>query len=129
MSKEQRVEAAKLIAELPTIPVDTRPRVKHTPGPWKATEEKIEWQITGDGLHVAEIRKSLYYKPYQKQERANAALIAAAPDLLQALEYAAELIKIARNHFPKSMRNGDKFQLENTCATIGKAIAKARGEA
>ena len=129
MNKEQRVEAANLIAELPTIPVDTRPRVKHTPGPWKATEEKIEWQITGDGLHVAEIRKAMYYKPYQKQKRANVHLIAAAPDMLQALECAAELIKVARNHFPKSIRNGDKFQLENTCAAIGKAIAQARGEA
>ena len=45
-----------------------------------------------------------------------------------ACEYAAELIRTARQHFPKSMRNADKFQLENTCATIGKAIAKAKGE-
>ena len=49
----------------------------------------------------------------------------AAPDLLEACKYAEGLVKIARQYFPKSIRNSDKFQLENICATIGKAIYKA----
>lgn len=49
-------------------------------------------------------------------------------DLLQALDYAKELIPVARQYFPKSIRNPDKFQLENTCATIGKAIHNAESK-
>ncbi len=48
-------------------------------------------------------------------------------DLLEACIYAKKLIEIARQYFPKSIRNTDKFQLENTCAAIGKAIYKAEG--
>lgn len=52
---------------------------------------------------------------------------AAAPALLEALEYVEKLIPVARKYFPKSIRNSDSFQLENACATIGKAIHKAGG--
>ncbi len=51
-----------------------------------------------------------------------------APDLYEALEYAAEIVKVARNYFPKSIRNSDRFNLENTNATITKALSRARGE-
>lgn len=47
------------------------------------------------------------------------------PELLDALKYAYKLIPIARQFFPKSIRNSDTFQLENTCAMVGKAISKA----
>jgi hypothetical protein len=49
--------------------------------------------------------------------------------LLEACKHAAELIKTARQHFPKSIHHADKFQLENTCACISYAIAKAEWEA
>jgi hypothetical protein len=48
----------------------------------------------------------------------------AGPELLEALQYAQELLKSARQYFPKSMKNSDRFQLENTNAVVGKAIAK-----
>lgn len=38
-----------------------------------------------------------------------------------------ELVLAARQHFPKSMKNSDRFLLELTSATIGKAIANAKG--
>ncbi len=63
------------------------------------------------------------------QNSANAQLIAAAPDLLEACKEAFDLIDFARQYFPKSIKNNAKFKLENTCATIGKAIPKAEKEA
>ncbi len=50
-------------------------------------------------------------------------------ELLAACELAAKLIPTARQYFPKSIKNSDRFDLENTCATIGSAIynAKAKG--
>ena len=52
-------------------------------------------------------------------------LCKSAPDLLLASKYALGTIRIARQYFPKSIKNSDKFTLENTCATLGSAIAKA----
>jgi hypothetical protein len=52
----------------------------------------------------------------------------AAQDMYEALKEADKLIKLARQFFPKSIQNPDKFQLENTCAAIGKALAKAEGK-
>lgn len=48
-------------------------------------------------------------------------------DLLVVLKEAAELLETARQYFPKSIRNADKFHLLNVCASINKAIAKAEG--
>ena len=50
-------------------------------------------------------------------------------DTLNALEMAVDLIKIARGYFPKSIRNSDKFALENTNAALIAAIAKIHSEA
>lgn len=47
-------------------------------------------------------------------------------DLVETLEYAAKLITTARQYFPKSIKNSDTFQLENTCAAIGKALFKVQ---
>jgi hypothetical protein len=44
----------------------------------------------------------------------------------EALSLAANLVKTARQYFPKSMHNADKFALEQTAAAIGAALAKAK---
>jgi hypothetical protein len=49
----------------------------------------------------------------------------AAPELLEALQAAAELIQVARARFPKSIKHSDTFRLENTNAAINNAIRKA----
>ncbi len=61
-----------------------------------------------------------------EEATANAILFAAAPTLLEACKEAFDLIDLARQYFPKSIKNNAKFKLENTCATIGKAIAKTK---
>jgi len=46
-------------------------------------------------------------------------------ELLSALETAQKIIATARQYFPKSIRNSDRFALEAASAEIGKAIHKA----
>jgi hypothetical protein len=50
-----------------------------------------------------------------------------AGELLAALKFAADLIPVARQRFPASIHNRDRFKLEQTCAAINSAIAKATG--
>ena len=122
-------------------------KTKHTPAPW--TFEIDDRRKFGGNLNLY-ISISTDYKPvglndgsrsiaaitgmarnekeFQEANQANAALIAAAPELLAACEMSAQLIKVARQYFPASIRNSDKFDLENTCAAILKAISKAKGE-
>ncbi len=64
---------------------------------------------------------------YGPEHEAARHLLEAAPEMLDALKYAAEIIKTARQYFPKSIKNRDTFALENTNAAIGKAIHKAEG--
>ena len=99
---------------------------KHTQGPWGyrrafSNGEPCGMVITPMGYDLNTSNK--------EENEANARLIAAAPELLAALQLAVKLIPVARRHFPKSVRNGDKFDLENACATITAAIAKTKGEA
>lgn len=49
------------------------------------------------------------------------------PELVAALESAAALVAMARNHFPKSVRNSDRFRLELVSAQIGTVLDKAKG--
>lgn len=56
---------------------------QHTPGPWTFhLEPDGEIHISGDDLHVCRLPQGY------PNEAANARLIASAPDLLDALEYA-----------------------------------------
>ena len=92
---------------------------KHTPGPWNATKFN---PVTGDiddcylyvepGIAVIE-RK---VKGRDQHDTANARLLAAAPDLLEALEDIVQWIE--RGDFEESF-----------LAAARAAIARARGEA
>jgi len=104
--------------------------MKHTPGPWTY----YEWcgSVSANNIRIFDT-PDMYDEDTEKwremtdTEKADLRLIAAAPEMLEALKYADKLIKTARQYFPKSIKNSDRFQLENTCATIGKAINKAEG--
>ena len=119
---------------------------QHTPGPWIATSAGI-WTATGEcmiaslgGRECTASRRAYARKHLGDSENRNraemdactadAALIAAAPDLLAALIEAKEVLESARQYFPSSIKNPDRFRLLNVLAnSVDPAIAKATGGA
>lgn len=70
----------------------SRPNVGHTPGPWQAWLNRVIQAKDKDGVHDVDIafiaRPGLFTATFEQV--ANANLIAAAPDLLEALKIAAD---------------------------------------
>lgn len=57
---------------------------KHTPGPWRVEEwDGVPLRITTDSVIVARVE---WDQPIADEDEANARLIAAAPDLLEAAQ-------------------------------------------
>jgi hypothetical protein len=81
---------------------DSSPDVTHTPAPWKASDEWIDdlnretISIWGEDAHglmtIAELRHTLV-NPSANEQIANARLIAAAPELLEALKKCLQLLE------------------------------------
>jgi hypothetical protein len=97
---------------------------KHTRGPWTWGHHNYDsfyqWSISGaDGIDVASIDSLHDAGKTPEQHEANAALIAAAPELLAACEAA-----IAWNND----KNGDGFGLQDFMQQIEAAIAKATNQ-
>lgn len=85
----------------------------HTPGPWQVEARRGETLICrSDSAVLARLAAA-------KEWRANARLIAAAPELLEALEDCAERLAIHMRHTEDLMAH----------MRAHKAIAKARGQA
>jgi hypothetical protein len=103
-------------------------KTNHTPGEWMTEycgKDTIKVFKTSDKRRIATVKVK-----HMLMDEANAALIAAAPDMLRALQDAYNLLDIARRYFPKSIQNSDKFTLENTMEnSVKKAIRKANGDA
>lgn len=106
-----------------------------TPGPWIMAAKPssvVGWPVVAStGRSIASIA---YVSPdgfapaevdFNEQSKANAALIAAAPDLLSALEKAAPFIGWASTR-EQIIAGVDSIPL---CDEIDAALAKARGEA
>ena len=92
---------------------------KHTPGPWHRNippARKYTTIFAGRNTHVA--RLAVDDLTTDTELEANANLIAAAPDLLEALELAEAIIE--RFKLPE--------MLEGSADVIRVAIAKARGQ-
>ena len=93
---------------------------KHTPGPWRIERQNPspttgEWMVSGAKPgYLAEVRDC-----GSGDEQANARLIAAAPDLLEAL---TALVGLAR------MRAAPLGDYVSALAVADAAIAKATGE-
>ena len=93
---------------------------KHTPGPWRVSPY---YGITGKSVTVAKTEQMP--GNYESERMANARLIAAAPDLLDALE------KINIGLSPQSIlvQSENLKELINSCFEIAReAIRKAKGE-
>ena len=109
----------------------------HTPGPWELGDEGvyIGSVYDADGLRVAFVyfqdEKSETGRPRQEEE-ANARLIAAAPDLLEALSDALDLLAEIDNAVRDEHRRNGAPQSKSVAGIIADraraALAKAGGE-
>lgn len=100
---------------------------KHTPGPWDVLNSKKEewygrpldyWTVTAKDRDLWICASPEWDPEHDEESTANARLIAAAPELLEALQ---KIVAAA---------DGEGWsQLDATLANARAAIAKARGEA
>jgi hypothetical protein len=98
---------------------------KHTPGPWRIDEAFKGGRVAiraGDAETVA------FFNPlrdFNATDHANARLIAAAPDLLAALESAVYRAQLQHMADPANVR----FDTDPLITQMRAAIARAKGEA
>lgn len=104
---------------------------KHTPGPWfigRSGHGKPYQIETADGLCVT--KWGGISRPASQEGEANARLIAAAPDLLDALtQCRAELLSMIDKHNKQDADDGSWLYDYQTVVEADAALAKARGEA
>lgn len=101
---------------------------KHTPGPWRTyrpSEPREGWLIERSGRCIAET----FTMDTPSEEEANAVLIAAAPDLLAALEPFANLAVYsdAIQEMAMTFRPVERAGLLAAFDTARKVSAKAKG--
>mgnify|MGYP001562523686 CR=1 FL=1 len=96
-------------------------KAKHTPGPWKAYGQEVQGDLNGKLRRVAYCNMTESGKVTTRiQAEANARLIAAAPDLLAALEKCAAMLA----NIGQGATNGDYLDaLGEARAAIAKTEA------
>jgi len=72
-----------------------------------------------EGIPLRDINGNRVGKAVVSDSDPNAAIV-------EACKLAQDIIKTARQYFPKSIKNRDRFELENTNAAIGSALHAAR---
>ena len=97
---------------------------KYTPGPWTVDESHIDGAINAGKRHVA---LANFYNCHDEevrvtrdQQKANAHLIAAAPEMLEALKKAVDALELADDSGTPGLRK--------IIAEADAAIRKAEGE-
>lgn len=96
----------------------------HTPGPWKVIETNY---LPHEGDHVADMSNGLMVVPVMHalgDPLADARLIAAAPELLEALEWCADTLAV----FVDDGSAAPDSVVGKNLTTARAAIAKATGE-
>jgi hypothetical protein len=94
----------------------------HTPGPWRVFEALTGIEIVTDRRTANETESLVQFKG-QRNAKANARLMTAAPDLLAALE---ELVERDRSEALSCGFTEDELSwLEEACRAIAKAKAPA----
>lgn len=98
-------------------------RAQHTPGPWKFGFESVdpEWAIVthGQGLVVANVNSDM-------RQEANARLISAAPELLEALVTLVQEVTVLEM-FGETGSTASKTNVDDAVRKARFAIAKAKG--
>lgn len=90
---------------------------KHTPGPWTVDDNYLCAKVKDETIYLAKIHS--WSKDAPEEGKANARLIAAAPELLESLEW-----------WQKLGNEGASSDEWDSCQRMMDAvIAKARGEA
>ena len=117
---------------------------KPTPGPWAVTAGDDWWSASHDGTGSSEYQvvrsadgvvalvvshtASVWRRPPPTD--ANARLIAAAPDLLEALQISRQFMSIASDwNIDEAEINGEMRSTYDWLEIVDAAIAKAKGEA
>ena len=95
--------------------------MKHTPGPWNIEKEDGEFIAIYSSKSSGSILLADVLDIYGKESKANARLIAAAPDLLEACQY------VVRWHREHDSGEGELYGLDFVTTCIG-AITKATKE-
>ena len=116
-------------AEHNSTPQTVKPQAaKHTPGPWQAVHEGHRLSVWAEGygfIHTHEVPH--VNTGATETANANARLIAAAPELLEALEEVRELIEgyvdVKDGDYGKPVAN----KAMQATQLIDEAIAKAEG--
>lgn len=98
----------------------TTTKSQHTPGPWKVTGGETSFYPMAVRSEVSQICE---FHTWDVQKEANARLIAAAPDLLEALKAAQNWLREYHLSMDSPIDDG-LFDLDDT---IQQAIAKAEG--
>jgi hypothetical protein len=93
------------------------PETKHTPGPWIVEGNGIT--VRQDRKHASKICQAFEVYMCRQEREANARLIAAAPDMLAALEEAHRLNRMSVFD--------DGSSADHAARMVQAAIAKARG--
>ena len=105
---------------------------KHTPGPWCTGSTNVPQPLYRGVIAIVEYNPDRFVSVWvddderawrvHEQSEANARLIAAAPDMLEALEAIRFLLNEDRGYYVSASRLNELWEMVN------KAIAKAKGE-
>lgn len=108
---------------------------EHTPGPWRHDKARSMGGapvVTGDTCWLGNVRvvaKVIYHNGSEDPEvEANAALIAAAPDLLEALEKIVEYIEDKKHIYFTNTECGNALGHVRSVAKVSIAKAKGKGQ-
>lgn len=101
---------------------------KHTPGPWaiRLGQSVVEIRTTA-GLPIAQTTSGHYWQNFGPEAEANARLIAAAPDMLEALRHAEAILSYAPEMSTNKNGAGPNTSTHHALRLVRAAIAKAEG--
>ena len=103
----------------------------HTPGPWEIFPVKEVWRghdVRGPhGETITHVQRGGSERA--DEQKANARLIAFAPEVLQALNAALEIMQIVESYYMPDAHNSDPARLREAIRQARLAITKAEGGA